>query len=185
MSSKRFLELLSQNTASCKWASFCTSALQVREMKNEIKVAARVFAVTLVATGIVAQQTKPKIEFCGLGKGSHECSCIRRVQKIHEKAYDECERSTMRADGSKDQKEWEACIGQIPTHCDIAESVTGHDELNPGFEGYWDPEKAELNSDAFKMGPLCTMACKMHDCKCDDGPTCHFGHTAADHEAKQ
>jgi hypothetical protein len=45
----------------------------------------------------------------------------------------------MRADGSTDQKEWEPCLAHIPTHCDIAEGVTGQDELNPRFEGYWDP----------------------------------------------
>ena len=139
-------------------------------------------ALFLAITALVAQNGSHHIviEACGIGGGPkpHECTCIRRTQAIQEQRYDACVRSTMKPDGSQDDKALAACNQTIPTHCDIAESLQDEDG-----ETEWAGEDKGWVGDK-KMGEFCTMACKIHDCTCDDGPTCHFSHTAADHEAK-
>lgn len=115
-------------------------------------------------------QTKTRFEYCGLGS-HHECHCIDRVQKIHQLIYEKCEHAT------SNNADFDKCIKALQkTHCSIAESLTEYDG-----EMHWDSEKDEYVGES-KMGPMCTMACKPHDCKCDDGPTCHFGHDASDHK---
>ncbi len=117
---------------------------------------------------LFAQQSAEKIEYCGLGS-HHECNCVRRTQAVHEKFIDNCERTSLRADGSKDTEAFNKCMQNMPAHCDIAD----HYSVWNQEEGHWETDPV--------MSEHCTLACKKHDCTCDDGPTCHFGHQASDH----
>jgi hypothetical protein len=127
----------------------------------------------LCAALLFAQQSAPKFEFCGLGS-KHDCSCIRRVQAIHQRVYEDCRRSV----GDDRGKQFDACIqAGLQPHCSLAETVSAYDDGAVS----WDAEAHQFNGES-KMGPMCTMACKSHDCRCDDGPSCHFGHNASDHE---
>ena len=115
---------------------------------------------------LAAQQARKKIDFCGLGS-HHECNCVRRTQAVHEQFIDNCERNSLRPDGSKDEQAFNKCMQQMPAHCDIADRYsvgTDNSESNP------------------VMSEHCTLACKKQDCKCDDGPTCHFGHQPSEHQ---
>jgi hypothetical protein len=120
---------------------------------------------------LAAQQAKEKIEYCGLGS-HHECDCLRRTQAVRQKFIENCERSSMRSDGSKDDKVFDKCMTRMPAHCDIADHVS-----------IWNSDRGEWESDPV-MSEHCTMACKKHDCTCDDGPTCHFGHQASEHDQR-
>ena len=118
---------------------------------------------TLCAALLLGQQSTPKFEFCGLG--SHrECSCIRHTQSVRQKFIDNCERT------STTTKERDNCLAHMPAHCDLADRYSDFDENN------------ENVAVAIPMSERCSMACKKSDCKCDDGPVCHFAHTPADHQ---
>jgi hypothetical protein len=64
-------------------------------------------------------------------------------------------------------------------HCALAETIHSLD----GEGMHWDDATQEYTGKS-QMGVLCSMACKKHDCKCNDGPTCHFGHGASEHDQK-
>jgi hypothetical protein len=125
----------------------------------------RVILLAFCCLALAAQQAREKIDYCGLGS-HHECNCVRRTQAVHEKFIDNCERSSLRPDGSKDDKAFNQCMQSMPAHCDIADqhAISGEGENDPA------------------MSEHCALACKKHDCKCDDGPTCHFGHQASEHQ---
>ena len=112
---------------------------------------------------VTAQQAnkKEKFEFCGAAS-SHECFCIRQTQAVQDEYLEYC-RST-----SRNYKEWQECAAAMPGHC----SIVGRQP--PPV----DDEQGEGQS---VMPDHCTMMCKKHDCLCDDGPRCHIGHTAGDH----
>jgi hypothetical protein len=113
---------------------------------------------------VTAQQsTKPKMESCGSGT-SHDCRCISRTRAVQD-AYSE----TCRLN-SKTDKEMHECMSRVPPHCSIVDRYTGDGDDNGAEEQ--DPAMAER----------CTMMCKKHDCFCDDGPRCHIGHEANEHE---
>ena len=63
----------------------------------------------LFLLGIVAlllsAQTAPKFESCGLGS-HHECNCVRRVQAIHQKTYEDCAKQA----GAPEGREFDACV---------------------------------------------------------------------------
>ena len=133
----------------------------------------------LVSQGHVAfAQTKSgeTIESCGLG--SRQCRCVERTDAIHAKVITWCNSKESR-DYYKDR---DACLRdklKTASHCDIAERWTEWDE--EGDQAYNDEGRLITAS---KMGRMCGMACKKHDCKCSDGPTCHFGHDASEHKGK-
>lgn len=128
----------------------------------------RVILLAFCCLALAAQQAREKIDYCGLGS-HHECNCVRRTQAVHQKFIDDCERGSLRPDGSKDDKAFNRCMQNMPAHCDIADQ---HTISNGESGGQTDPAMSEQ----------CTLACKKHDCKCDDGPTCHFGHQASEHQ---
>jgi len=70
---------------------------------------------------------------------------------------------------STSDKEMNDCMANIPGHCSL---VMRYDAAD-------DDGSAEAGS---AMSERCTMACKKHDCKCDDGPSCHIAHDASEHE---
>ncbi len=119
-----------------------------------------------------AQQSAPKFESCGLG--SHrECNCVRRVQAIRQARIEICRNGALARGEDPDKAD---CFKDLASHCSLAESRQSED----GEDLVWNSERREFDGSS-KMGPLCTMACKAHDCGCDDGPQCHMGHSAADH----
>lgn len=128
----------------------------------------RLILLALCCFALAAQQSKEKIDYCGLGS-SHDCNCVRRTQAVHQKFIENCVRTSLRADGSQDDKAFDQCMARMPAHCDIADHYS-----------IWNSEKGEWESDPV-MSEHCTLACKKHDCKCDDGPTCHFGHQPSEH----
>jgi hypothetical protein len=103
-----------------------------------------------------------KLEMCGTPKG-HECSCLRRTQARQEKLLKQCRD----AGGSAPD-----CLAKVPFHCDIVDQP----ELREGDDGNWTTEA--------EMSDYCARNCKRHDCKCDDGPVCHIGHRASDHNTR-
>jgi hypothetical protein len=123
---------------------------------------------------LLAQQSASKIEFCGLGS-KHECNCVRRVQAIRQARIESCRNGALERGEDPDKAE---CFKDLASHCSLAESRQSED----GEDLAWNQEKGEFEGSS-KMGTLCTMACKKHDCSCDDGPQCHFGHSAEDHQA--
>jgi len=129
----------------------------------------RIFVIFAFAVFVMAQQSKEKIEFCGLGS-SHDCRCIRKSQAVRQSGYETCDR-----EHPERGKAFDACLASLPAHCDIVDNYRydNHDENG-------EPVK----DDGSEMGEHCSMICKMHDCKCDDGPTCHFGHDASAHAAE-
>jgi hypothetical protein len=114
---------------------------------------------------LTAQQTKEKekIEHCGLGS-SHDCHCLRHSQAVEDSYLKECRLN------SKTDKEMQECMSKAPSHCSIVERNDS--------EG--DEDGAEAQDSA--MSEHCAMMCKKHDCLCDDGPRCHIGHDASEHE---
>ncbi len=67
------------------------------------------------------------------------------------------------------ENEMNECVAKIPGHCSLVERYDAADDTG-------DSERDAA------MSERCTMACKKHDCKCDDGPACHIAHSASDHE---
>lgn len=111
---------------------------------------------------LTAQQTKDKekkIEHCGLDS-SHDCHCIRHSHAVQDAYLEACRLN------SKTDKDLEECMSKVPPHCSIVDRYDG-DETE-------DQESA--------MSERCAMMCKKHDCLCDDGPRCHIGHDASEHE---
>lgn len=119
--------------------------------------------ITLTLSAILFAQSKPQFDFCGLGS-HHECNCIRHTQEVRQKFIDECQKR------SKSDKDLDACLKGMPAHCNLADRYVD-----------WD---GDGNSTDIPMASRCTMACKKSDCKCDDGPTCHFAHSPEDHRAR-
>ena len=132
------------------------------------------FAVIGISAISLSAQTK--IESCGLS--GHECHCVERTDAIHSKIVARCNTQASR-DYYKDR---DVCLREklkTASHCDIAERWSEWDE--EADQAYDDEGRLTTAS---KMGRMCTMACKKHDCKCNDGPTCHFGHDASEHKGK-
>ena len=117
---------------------------------------------------LTAQQTKEKekIEHCGQGS-SHNCHCLRHSQAVEDSYLKECRLN------SKTDKEMQECMSKAPSHCSIVESNDSEGDED-GVEGQ---DSA--------MSERCTMRCKKHDCLCDDGPRCHIGHDASEHEQSE
>ena len=111
---------------------------------------------------LAAQQAREKIEYCGNGS-SHECHCVRRTHAMQDAALKACQTS------STTEKELDDCMARIPGHCSLVASYDVADDQG-------DSEAAAA------MSERCTMACKKHDCKCDDGPACHIAHSESEHE---
>ncbi len=126
------------------------------------------------ALALVAQQSKKQekpvgFEYCGHGS-SHECRCIRHTQAVQDDYLKRCQLN------SKTPDELSKCMAHTPGHCALVAQYDASAD--------YDPDNPDSGSDA-DMSERCTMACKKHDCRCDDGPTCHIGHTAADHAPKK
>ena len=111
-----------------------------------------------------------QIDHCGLGT-HHNCQCSVRYHAIQQKIIQYCELH------SQTSEQRDTCMQTIPFYCNVIDRFTGWDE----FSGDSVSEDGEPNQNASTMGPLCTGACKKHDCSCFDGPTCHIGHQASDH----
>lgn len=129
----------------------------------------RVLLIFAFAVLVFAQQSKPKIEFCGLGS-SHDCHCIRKSQAVRQARFESCDH-----EHPEGGQAFNDCVAAAPTHCDIVDNYL-YDSRDENGE----PAK----DDGSAMGEHCSMICKMHDCKCDDGPTCHFGHDISAHEGE-
>jgi hypothetical protein len=119
---------------------------------------------------LTAQQSNKKkghdiIEWCGTAS-SHECHCIRHTHAVQEAYLQSCRLN------SKSEKELSDCQRSVPGHCQIVDEPLPADE-----------DEGEGDVDSSAMSDRCTMMCKKHDCRCDDGPLCHVGHSASDHEA--
>lgn len=112
------------------------------------------------------------IPFCGF-PSKIACHCTTRVEKIQTKAAAVCNGP----DWKNSFKSIADCFQATLQHlqqCDIAEL----------WISAYDGEDYEGQSGESEMGPMCSMACKKHDCKCAHNQidqVCHFGHTAADH----
>lgn len=131
--------------------------------------------VLLVTTALVAQNgSHDDIPSCGPQTKHHECRCLERTQAIKRARYDACFRETLRPDGTSDEKALEECNRTIPDHCAMAETVQNEDG-----ETFWDGEQNGFVGEK-KMGPLCSFACKPHDCTCTE-ETCHLSHNPEDH----
>jgi hypothetical protein len=122
----------------------------------------RFFLLVFCCLALAAQQAREKIEFCGTGS-SHECHCIRRTRAMQDEYMKDCRTN------STSDKEMNDCMARMPGHCALVESYDAADD---------DGDSAADSA----MSERCTMACKKHDCKCDDGPACHIGHSASEHE---
>jgi hypothetical protein len=134
----------------------------------------------LAAAALLAQKGSPKftVETCKLGS-SHNCVCSRRYGNIQAKIVSGCEKQSGNA------KEYAECMAMIPPFCNVVDHPTAWDEFGsePNAAG-WDPDNHRYNA-VSKMGEYCSMACKSHDCKCADGPTCHFGHGEMMHDTRK
>jgi hypothetical protein len=130
----------------------------------------------LLVLGAFAQKASaPRHEECG-----HECRCVRRTFKVQQEHGESCDNQFPNRQTSKsEQQGWMACMAGQPQHCDIVKDRTGkypHPYLpcEPGDKEcgtYVDPETNE-SATTGQMDVRCTAACKLHDCKCDDGPVC-------------
>jgi hypothetical protein len=125
----------------------------------------RIILLIFCCLALAAQQAKEKIEYCGTGS-SHECHCVRRTQAMQDEYLKACRVN------STSEKEMNECMAKIPGHCSLVERYDAVD----------DEDGSQADS---AMSERCTMACKKHDCKCDDGPACHIAHSASDHEETQ
>jgi hypothetical protein len=122
----------------------------------------RIILLAFCCLALAAQQAREKIEFCGTGS-SHECHCVRRTQAMQEEYLKACRMN------ASSEKEMDDCMSKLPGHCSLVVRYDVEDDQG-------DSEAAAA------MSERCTMACKKHDCKCDDGPACHIAHSASDHE---
>ena len=95
----------------------------------------RIILLAFCCLALAAQQAREKIDYCGLGS-HHECNCVRRTQAVHEKFIDNCERSSLRPDGSKDDKAFNQCMQGMPAHCDTADqhAISGEAETDPAMK---------------------------------------------------
>jgi hypothetical protein len=133
----------------------------------------------LLAFALLAQSPKQKIESCGLG-AKPACHCITRTSAIQLKAAEVCNGPHWRDDYKTQVECFRAKLSGLD-HCSIAETWREDYDQESGTE-----ERDGHTVTASNMGPMCSMACKKHDCKCDaDGATCHFGHTIADHKGEK
>jgi hypothetical protein len=127
----------------------------------------RFFAIALVSFALLAQTPQPAMEECGLGKlhNGHTCHCIEHTSKIQAEFMDKCERENPAHDQT-----W--CVRQMPLeirdHCSAIEHY-----------GRFVNEEGEPD-ETHPMPMQCSSACKRSHCRCDDGPTCHIMHSAAD-----
>jgi len=102
--------------------------------------------------------SQPKT-FPTCGKEGSDCHCARRVAAIQERDMKRC-----RVDRTAEQ-----CLRDEERYCDIVARDVGL------YEGESRDENEGMNAH-------CTMACKMHDCKCGHNhETCHVDHLAKDH----
>jgi hypothetical protein len=134
----------------------------------------QILLVLACCLALAAQQTKEqenKIESCGLGS-SHDCHCIRHSHAVQDAYLEACRLN------SKTEKDMQECMSKAPAHCDI---VVRSDR---GGDGDEDGDGAE-GQETSDMSERCQMMCKKHDCLCDDGPKCHIGHDASEHEQKK
>ena len=121
----------------------------------------------LRCVSLLAQKSSSEpIDRCGLGT-HHNCQCSARYHAIQQKIVQYCELH------SQTKAQIDTCMQAVPFYCNVIDQYTGWDELRGD---------SPSEENASKMGPLCTGACKKHDCSCFDGPTCHIGHQASDHE---
>ena len=121
----------------------------------------------LACCALLAQQTKDKeqkMEYCGLSS-SHDCHCVRHSHSVQDEYSEACRIN------SKTDKETQECLSKAPPHCTIVERSD-----SSGGDG------DETDDQESGMSDRCTMRCKKHDCLCDDGPRCHVGHDASEHE---
>ncbi len=128
---------------------------------------------TLVTCLLMSAQkssTEP-IDRCGLGT-HHNCRCSERYHAIQNKIVQSCELN------SQSKTQLDTCMQTIPFYCNVIDRYTGWDELS----GNSVSDDGTQNENASSMGPLCTGACKKHDCSCFDGPVCHIGHAASEHQ---
>jgi hypothetical protein len=98
-------------------------------------------------------------EVCGLD-GAHECYCLRRTQLLQDEHQAACDQKFDRFDKAQ-KKQWLECAGELPAHCDIVLNSPryGHPWIEDSTNHEWTDGR-------------CTVACKKHHCKCDDGPIC-------------
>lgn len=132
-----------------------------------------------ISTIVIAQSKKTDVPHCGIG--GEVCHCLRRTDAIRQKAQAYCEEQVFKSNITDPKKaddalnkclrgEYDELLNELPgspsVHCAIAERWTKYDEQDGTFtdEGY----------SGSKMGPMCTRACKPHQCGCDDGPKCDF-----------
>lgn len=124
----------------------------------------KALGLSIVICSLLLAQSTPRFEACGLGTAHHDCRCLDHTQRVRQAFIDDCQRT------SKSDAELDACLKRMPAHCDLA---------NRYVDWNGDGESTDI-----PMAERCTMACKKSDCKCDDGPTCHFEHRAEDHGSK-
>jgi hypothetical protein len=134
-----------------------------------------IIAPLLVLTAFAQKSSTPHHEECG-----HECRCVRRTAKVQQEHADACNNQFPNHRTSKDERQgWMACMSAEPQHCDIVKDRTGKyphpylpcEPADQGCQIAVDPETLE-NTTSTQMDVRCTAACKLHDCKCDDGPVC-------------
>jgi hypothetical protein len=133
-----------------------------------------VIAPLLVLGAFAQKASAPRHEECG-----HECRCVRRTFKVQQEHAGVCASQFPNRQTDKGERQaWMACMATQPQHCDIVKDRTGkypHPYLpcepsdNCGISV--DLETSEVTGTG-QMDVRCTSACKMHDCKCDDGPSC-------------
>jgi len=125
----------------------------------------RLLLVLICGLALTAQQSKKnekeKIEFCG-HSSSHDCHCLRRTRAVQDSYMEACRLN------SKSDKEVQECVSKMPGHCSIVDQ--------------YPPTDDEADDQDSAMADRCTMMCKKHDCFCEDGPLCHIGHSASDHD---
>jgi len=138
-------------------------------------VSTLVIAPLLVLGAFAQKASAPRHQECG-----HECHCLRRTFKVQQEHADACASQFPNRQADKAQRQgWMACMAGQPQHCDVVKDRTGkypHPYLpcEPGDKDCGtdvDPETNLATANA-QMDVRCTAACKLHDCKCDDGPTC-------------
>jgi hypothetical protein len=104
-------------------------------------------------------QVAPQTAVCGLG-GSPECRCLLRTQLLQDEHLNACAQKYDRLDRTQKQQ-WLDCVKRQPLHCDIVANTAlyGHPWIENSKSHIW-------------MDARCSVMCKKHNCKCDDGPIC-------------
>lgn len=130
----------------------------------------RLAALSLVIGMLWAQgQSQQQMPECGLGldKG-HPCQCVRHTQTVQAAFLAQCTAEKLKDPKQKMREIAKDCAAHLQTHCSIVEHY-----------GNW----GETDAQGFHTHPMpqqCTRACTRSHCACDDGPKCHFAHSAAD-----